>query len=167
LGLAAWYFSSRPAVQIQNGPESAPAGKSGAAAAPAEKSPSEQQPADQSSAPAAGSPAEQSPPVQLPAGKSSAPATSPGTVAGETARPTGATAKHSPPTSVARQIDTGELQKKISAARTEGDLYFENGEYDNAISAYQNGLKADPTNAELLKKVQRARNAKATEGGIK
>jgi len=166
LGLSVWYFASRPAPQNQNGLESAPAGKSGAAAAPAEQSPTVQQPADRSRAPAAGSPAEQSP-TQQPTDQNSAPAASPGTRTSETARPGGTTAKSLGPTSVARPIDTGELEKKITAAKTEGDLFFENGEYDNAISAYQNGLKADPTNAELLKKIQRARKAKATEGEMK
>lgn len=112
-------------------------------------------------------PAQQSPPTQQPAGKRNAPAVSPESGTTETARPTRGTAKPPPPKPAASQIDSVERQKQINAAKTKGDLYFENGEYDNAISAYQNGLKVDPTNAELLQKIQKARNAKATEGGIK
>jgi serine/threonine protein kinase len=157
LGLTLWYFSSRPAPQIPAGSESNPT----------QQSPPVQQPTGQSGAPAAGATSTAEPPAQKPASQSDAPAASPGTGKSGTARPNGAAVDSSPPTSVARPIDAGELQKKISAAKTEGDLYFENGEYDNAISAYQNGLKADPTNAELLQKIQKARNAKATEVRIK
>ena len=60
-----------------------------------------------------------------------------------------------------------EVAKQIHAAITEGDLFYENGEYDSAISAYQNGLNVSPTHPELLQKIQKARNAKATESGLR
>jgi tetratricopeptide (TPR) repeat protein len=44
--------------------------------------------------------------------------------------------------------------KQVHAALTEGDLFFENGEYDRAISAYQEGLRLDPKNRELLRKME-------------
>ncbi len=62
--------------------------------------------------------------------------------------------------------DTAERRKQINAASTEGDFYYDNGEYDNAIGAYQKGLNVDPSNAELRQKIQKARNAKATETGV-
>lgn len=45
----------------------------------------------------------------------------------------------------------------------QGDHYYDNGEYDKAIDAYQGGLKLAPTNAPLLKALRRAQTAKAAE----
>jgi tetratricopeptide (TPR) repeat protein len=59
--------------------------------------------------------------------------------------------------------DAAEIRKKVNAAITEGDYYYENGEYDRAIATYQAGLAADPGNAQLTQKIGKARNAKATE----
>jgi hypothetical protein len=56
-----------------------------------------------------------------------------------------------------------EVKKKVNAAITEGDFYYENGEYDRAIATYQEGLAADTSNVELSQRVQKAGNAKATE----
>ncbi len=53
--------------------------------------------------------------------------------------------------------------KKINAARTLGDLYYENGQYDNAIKEYLLGLEIDPSNKPLRKRVELARRAKAVE----
>lgn len=50
---------------------------------------------------------------------------------------------------------------------TEGDFYYENGEYDDAIKCYQRGLKFDGANVELRQKIRRAQKAKATEGAVK
>jgi serine/threonine-protein kinase len=80
--------------------------------------------------------------------------------------PPGATETRTSPTAATEtKITPEQLAKQINAAKTEGDLFYENGEYDNAIAAYQKGLKLDPKNAELLQKIQKARNAKATESG--
>jgi tetratricopeptide (TPR) repeat protein len=53
--------------------------------------------------------------------------------------------------------------QQIEAAKRQGDNYFENGQYDNAINAYQGGLKLDPSNAQLQQALQRAQTAKAAE----
>jgi serine/threonine-protein kinase len=50
--------------------------------------------------------------------------------------------------------------KKVSSTTSLGDLYFENGEFDNAIKEYQLGLDAEPSNRSLHEKIERARNAK-------
>ena len=42
--------------------------------------------------------------------------------------------------------------RKVSATTSLGDLYIENGEYDNAIKEYQLGLDADPSNKLLLER---------------
>lgn len=55
------------------------------------------------------------------------------------------------------------LQTQIRAAITEGDVAFENGEYDGAISAYKEGLKLDPKNQDLLRRIERTQRAKAAE----
>jgi tetratricopeptide (TPR) repeat protein len=53
--------------------------------------------------------------------------------------------------------------RKIKAAITEGDFLFSKYRYDDAIKAYEEGLKLDPSNAELRQKLERAKNVKATE----
>jgi len=56
--------------------------------------------------------------------------------------------------------------KKVEALLTEGDAYYQNGDYDNAIATYQRGLALEPGNAELLGKIAKAKNAKAAEGTV-
>ncbi len=51
----------------------------------------------------------------------------------------------------------------IRGATTKGDYYFERGDYDEAIRAYQVGLSQDPSNQQLLAAIERARRAKAAE----
>ncbi len=53
----------------------------------------------------------------------------------------------------------GQVKRAIAA----GDVFFELGQYDYAIRAYQGPLKYDPTNQELKVKIERARKAKAAE----
>lgn len=60
-----------------------------------------------------------------------------------------------------------EIQKQVKGAVTEGDFHYENGEYDEAIKSYREGLKLDHANAELRKRIQRAQKGKATEGVVK
>ena len=52
---------------------------------------------------------------------------------------------------------------QVYAAKGQGDKDYDNGKYDEAISAYQGGLKLDPSNAPLLQALRRARTAKAAE----
>jgi serine/threonine protein kinase len=56
--------------------------------------------------------------------------------------------------------------KKIKAAITLGDSCFKDGKYDDAIKAYQEGLNLDPSNPELLDRMERAKKAKAAEEKI-
>ena len=51
----------------------------------------------------------------------------------------------------------------MKAAIAMGDLYYDRGDYDSAISEYQKGLRADPTNKTLQNKIQNAKKAKAAE----
>jgi serine/threonine protein kinase len=51
----------------------------------------------------------------------------------------------------------------IRGATTKGDYYFDRGDYDEAIRAYQVGLSQDPSNQQLLADIERARRAKAAE----
>jgi len=60
-----------------------------------------------------------------------------------------------------------EIEKQVKGAVTEGDFHYENGEYDQAIKSYREGLKFDRANAELRKRIQRAQKGKATEGAVK
>jgi cytochrome c-type biogenesis protein CcmH/NrfG len=50
-----------------------------------------------------------------------------------------------------------------------GDFHFKLGEYDDAIASFREGLKLDPSNAELRQKLQEAIKAcqseRATLGG--
>jgi serine/threonine-protein kinase len=55
---------------------------------------------------------------------------------------------------------------KIKAAITLGDSYFKDGKYDDAIRAYQEGLNLDPSNPDLLDRMERAKKAKAVEEKI-
>lgn len=56
--------------------------------------------------------------------------------------------------------------KAVSRAIAMGDLYFTRGEYENAIRHYEEGLGADPSNATLRNKLDRAQKAKAAEGRV-
>jgi serine/threonine protein kinase len=63
-------------------------------------------------------------------------------------------------------IDIAARTKKINAALTLGDLFYEKGAYDNAVKEYTQGLQADPSNTELHNRVQRALRAKAAEQSV-
>jgi serine/threonine-protein kinase len=56
--------------------------------------------------------------------------------------------------------------KKIKAAIALGDSYLKDGNYADAIKAYQEGLNLDPSNPELLERMERAKKAKAVEERI-
>jgi serine/threonine-protein kinase len=53
--------------------------------------------------------------------------------------------------------------RKVKAATALGDLHYNRGEYDEAIAEYKRGLEADPSNAVLRTKIDRAEKAKAAE----
>lgn len=57
-------------------------------------------------------------------------------------------------------------EKAVKAAVAMGDLYYDRGEYDNAIREYQRGLSAAPGNSALEDKIAAARKAKAAEQRI-
>jgi len=68
---------------------------------------------------------------------------------------------------VAGRSNSIEIEKQVKGAVTEGDFHYENGEYDEAIKSYLEGLKFDHANAALRKRIQRAQKGKATEDAVK
>ena len=54
------------------------------------------------------------------------------------------------PTSMNHHADASAINTKMKL----GDLHLQRGEYDDAITAYQEGLKLDPSNRELRQKLQ-------------
>ena len=70
-------------------------------------------------------------------------------------------------TAAAPSDNSREIEKLVKGAVTEGDFHYENGEYDEAIKSYQEGLKLDRANVTLRQKIQRAQKGKATEGAVK
>lgn len=51
----------------------------------------------------------------------------------------------------------------VAAAVTRGDYYFDHGDYDAAIRAYEDGLTHAPGNQQLSSEIARARKAQAAE----
>ncbi len=72
-----------------------------------------------------------------------------------------------PPTAGAARSNSLEIERRIKGAVTEGDFHYDNGEYDEAIKAYREGLKLDFANVILRRKIRRAEQGKATEGAAK
>jgi len=70
-------------------------------------------------------------------------------------------------TAVTPRSNSLEIEKLVKGAVTEGDFHYDNGEYDEAIKSYQQGLKLDRANVKLHQKIQRAQKGKATEGAVK
>jgi serine/threonine protein kinase len=60
-----------------------------------------------------------------------------------------------------------EIEKQIKGAASEGDFHYENGEYDEAIKSYQQGLRLDSANVTLRQRIQRAKKGKAVEAAVK
>jgi tetratricopeptide (TPR) repeat protein len=52
---------------------------------------------------------------------------------------------------------------EVNRAVAAGDVFFELGQYDLAVRAYQGPLKLDPNNKLLRSKIDRALKAKAAE----
>jgi serine/threonine-protein kinase len=67
------------------------------------------------------------------------------------------------PSPIESGTDVTNRRNQVDAAKKQGDNYYENGKYDEAISAYQGGLNLDPSNAQLLQALRRAQTAKAAE----
>ena len=57
-------------------------------------------------------------------------------------------------------------REQVAAATRQGDLYYQNGQYDSAIREYEKGLRADPSSVLLRQKIDRAKRAKATEEAL-
>lgn len=72
-----------------------------------------------------------------------------------------------PAAAVAARSNSLEIKKQVKGAVTEGDFHYENGEYDEAIKSYQQGLKLDSANAKLHQRIQRAKKGKAAEAAVK
>jgi serine/threonine-protein kinase len=68
-----------------------------------------------------------------------------------------------PPSPTESDTNAADRRAKVEAAKRQGDIYSDNGEYNNAINAYQEGLKLDPSNPQLLQALQSAQTAKAAE----
>jgi hypothetical protein len=59
-------------------------------------------------------------------------------------------------------VNPTEVRGKISL----GDFHYKRGEYDDAIASYEEGLRMDPTNAELRQKLEETINACKKENAI-
>ncbi|MDE3180862.1 MAG: protein kinase [Acidobacteriota bacterium] len=55
------------------------------------------------------------------------------------------------------------LAAAVTAAITRGDYYFDHGDYEAAIHAYEDGLAHSPMNPQLVAEIARAKRAKAAE----
>ncbi len=137
-----WYYSQRNSAERQKNPAQDPS------ASPTAKSPSSAQPTStQSSAPS-------SDPSAAPVSGKADGAAQP---AANSAQPKSSVPKSSPPISAEEKATRA---KKVTSVISLGDLYFDNGEFDNAIKEYQLGLDLDPANKSLHEKMDRARKAK-------
>ena len=53
--------------------------------------------------------------------------------------------------------------KKVKAAISMGEFYFDHGDYDKAIDEFEQGLALDPANMDLKSRISKAKRAKAAE----
>ncbi|HEY6291216.1 MAG TPA: protein kinase [Terriglobia bacterium] len=67
------------------------------------------------------------------------------------------------PTAAPPPVSPEDLAAEVKRAVAAGDIFFELGQYDLAIQAYQRPLKLDPNNFQLRIKIQRAQSAKNAE----
>jgi small glutamine-rich tetratricopeptide repeat-containing protein alpha len=81
---------------------------------------------------------------------------------GSTRKPASEVANHPPPQPEKPAVDP----KQIKADATEGDVMLRLGDYDSALSAYQRGLRLDPSNADLRQKFESAKRACVNERKI-
>ncbi|MGH9742928.1 MAG: protein kinase domain-containing protein [Candidatus Acidiferrum sp.] len=85
----------------------------------------------------------------------------------EAPKPKRVKAEASPGRSQVSEAENAARAKTVSATTALGDLYFENGEYDNAIKEYKEGLQADPSNKSLQGKLASAVKAKGGSQSLK
>ncbi len=83
-----------------------------------------------------------------------------------TAPPTPEPAPSNPPPAVTATGPSPEDMKKVKGDISLGNFHYGRGEYDDAIDAYRQGLKLDPNNAELRKKIEETINACKKENAI-
>jgi hypothetical protein len=69
-----------------------------------------------------------------------------------------------PPVASETKSETNKAQ--VKAAITEGDFYYENGEYEKALGTYLGGLQKAPGNLMLQQRLKRAQKAFDTERSI-
>jgi serine/threonine protein kinase len=148
LAAGAWYGASRLRVQSEIPPGSTPS--PAPTSAPANRP--QKQPEVSKPSPAA-TPAPQE--ASRPASESPEVNRRETTGAGASAR-----------ASEAGKATAAESAKQVNAAVQQGDVYYENGQYDNALREYEKGLKADPSSALLRQRIRRAETAKATEESL-
>jgi len=60
-------------------------------------------------------------------------------------------------------VSPQEVAAEVKRAVSAGDVFFELGQYDLAIQAYEGPLKLDPDNGQLRARIQRAQSAKSAE----
>ncbi len=142
VGGGGWYFSHRSST----GHQGIPAESSGGL--PAGAQPSSSQPTSTQISPSPADPNGAQP---------SSTQTGSAQPAGTPSQPKGLAANALPPLT---KEEKAARAKKVSATTSLGDLYFENGEFENAIKEYQLGLDADPSNKSLRDKLDHARKAK-------
>jgi len=177
-----WFFSTRAQHQwLGSGPLSpiksdelraVEGANAEPSSAPASPSPSASQPA--ASAPAGsahaaaqkpeergpqGSAASQAPPATMTSAGNSASTATPGGVPPATKRlPVAAREGGAKPAA-----SPGDIAAEVKRAVSAGDVFFELGQYDLAMQAYERPLKLDPNNSLLRARIQRAQSAKNAE----
>jgi len=178
LGGGAWYFTDRrpaeqpPPQNPHTRPQSAPtqsqtpaAGTSVAPTQPVETQPATKTPAEPSSPSPAdleSAPAGQThSPAKSAVSKGSVKKTVPAfvqppshSIQGEPAAARAPEAARSAP-----PVDT----KKVKAAISMGEFYFDHGDYEKAIDEFEQGLALDPANMDLKSRIAKAKRAKAAE----
>jgi tRNA A-37 threonylcarbamoyl transferase component Bud32 len=147
LGLGGWYV-----LRSRNSSEVTPAPAATQAPAPAPKA----QPVSEPKAepPAAAEPS--APPEETPA--------PPETKQESTKEKTAATEQARAAEEL--RVAAARRREQVAAAVRQGDLFYQNGRYDNAIREYEKGLSVDPSSVVLRQKIDRAKKAKATEEAL-
>jgi eukaryotic-like serine/threonine-protein kinase len=150
LGVGGWYAFSRFHNQAGVAPKST--SSPGSVSAPVQQPAAQPKAQEAEPVPAApAAPQEATPPSTEPAQES----------AGE-----GAAASSSASAAEAQRAAAAKRREQIGAAVRQGDLYYQDGDYNKAIREYERGLNLDPTSALLRQKIARARRAKATEEAL-
>ncbi len=85
-----------------------------------------------------------------------------GPAASKEAAPLRSVSKHKPTARQAR-MSVAARTHAVQQDVTKGEFFFRNGDYDDAIHAFQDGLALDPNNPTLQADITRAKRAKAAE----